>query len=531
MPSENYEHLLDAQQKKEAQEAAKKGNIYDTREKAVNNVLGKFDTPRDALEYLADLGNEDFNKKNTLEAKKASSGLAGPEQTELDNANARLNANQSVGAEVMRKLNQQANERRAAYQSKDFKDLQKDLISLKTSIDAAKRDLDQAATAYSGDPDKIKPYQRAFENAQSRFQEAEDIFKLRAPAEAAAAAEDEAMEAEEAKKNRVAELKALDAKKIFEKTSELHNEWNDLDKQVSTLRGRVRRGTATREQLAEAIGRQNSVYERWKEASDVLKEKEAEERKKLDEENENTARATLSSTEIEARRVNAEKAVGSVSSDLTTAEAELATAIAGGDATEIAKAQRKRNDLAQKLGEARKTLTLEEEALKNAKNRESRRTDATREIDTMELKSWPEYDALSPEQQAQYLEVVLAHEDMAGMNFNNIDNKIKNKLHTTFKERAFYGAEFAERMMSGKISQKEFPRLSAGNKDLHNMISQRVVSSEQAKVLAEKYGTTWEKMRNWALKDYRWLMILIALIAGVAGPATTVVTAGKLMMR
>jgi len=525
--NENFEHLLTPQQQSEAKEAAKKGNTYDTREKAIANTLGKCDAPSDALDYLANLGADDKARKADLGTKVAGGGsLSGPEQTELDSIKGRLSANETVKTGVMRSFEKDADERRETYQKKDFKELQGDMAKLKVGVEAAQRQLTDARATHAGDADRIRLFENAYNRAQGKFLEAEDIYKARSPEELAKDAEDEAETAEAGANKRRESYKALPVDKLYDKTGELYKNWDDLNKLTRRISSR-----GTTEEKAEHKVKLENASGRWNEASQVLREKEVDEQKRLDEENENTARATLSSVDIEARRFAAEGGTTTKATELAKAEADLVTAIAGGNAAEIADKQRARNQKAAELSEARKTLKLEEDALKSAKDRESKDFGSTRSKDTMDIKSWNEYDALPPEGQAQYLETVLANEDMAGMDFDAIDLKIKNKLATSFKERAYYGAEFADRMMSGEISNKEFPRLAAGNKDLHHMVADRVTNSEQAKAMAEKYGTTWEKMRNWAMKDYRWLMILIALITAVAGPVTTAGMVAKLALR
>ncbi len=526
--NEDYSNFLDSQQKTAAEQAAKKGTPIDTRELAMAKVVGQFQSSNEALEYIARAGSEDVYKKSTLEAKRATTSLSPSEETVLAEADARIRAGENLASAAVRHIDDESRERVKVYSGKPFSELAQDVQNLNEELAAKKKALGDAITA-GRSPGDQRVLNDQVKGAEFRFSEAKSVYDRKLPEEKRLDEEQRQQDAVQETERRLQELEALPIDMLHERTNAIYDEWNKLNRTPPAVR-------ATRQEKAIYEAQKTALSQMWGEASDALKAKEEVERNRLDKEADDEQRATLSVASLDRRRLAADRSTIDLTSKLRDKDTDIAAARASGaDPKSLADLSRERNQLANALAESKKTLKAEEDAIKLARDREGKAAGSTASIETLDRKSWNEYGAMNPEEQARYLEQISERSDLTSLDFDDVKQKIMDPgQKTSFEERAFFASGFADKMINGGVSSKELPRIAARHPDVYRMIADRVVNSNEAKILAEKHGSKLEKLVNWAKKDYKWLMILMLLLGGAAaaiGPVTSLTGAGALLTR
>lgn len=182
MPGEDYSHLLNEQQRTAAESAARSGTAVDTRGQAIANIATRFDSEEDALSYIAGVKTSLEDRKTQLEH------IGRPtadQKAELGRLPNQIRTTQTLEPDVLRALNEERARRITGYQAEPFDSLKGKYEALRNSRSQAERALVDAQARFAHEPDKIKPFQSAFESARRRFEEADQVYQARLPQERA----------------------------------------------------------------------------------------------------------------------------------------------------------------------------------------------------------------------------------------------------------------------------------------------------------------------------------------------------------
>jgi hypothetical protein len=194
-------------------------------------------------------------------------------------------------------------------------------------------------------------------------------------------------------------------------------------------------------------------------------------------------------------------------------------------------------ELSKRANKIRETLRLDEDALKAAeeKRRQESGTGDTPTLENIERKSVGEYLSLSPQERKNYLRSVSeALPNDGRYNFAEINGRAAGGEALTIEEKAYLSNEITRRLLTKSGYEAScLPLLAAQHPEVFGLVSDKIMASKAAEAFRrENFATGWEKMLDFAKKNPQLLALLMLLIVGaVAGPTTTVIGAGKFMMR
>ncbi|GEM_PF-3616857 len=197
--------------------------------------------------------------------------------------------------------------------------------------------------------------------------------------------------------------------------------------------------------------------------------------------------------------------------------------------------------LNENLRTARTRLGQEEEALKAARDK-ARKEAGTNEIRTKEnirKMTIEEFDALSEEDGGKYLnelgKALQQKFKYDSSEFRLTQAEIAANRAVSLEKLATYVDVLGERLITkgGKgVDWKTLNLISSKYPQVEQALAQRLLASDRAKALQERYPSSWKKMMEYAGKHKGWLLIILAILAvGVIGPVTTAVGAAKFAAR
>ncbi len=530
MAGEDYSHLLDRQQRSAAEAAEKSGEAVDARGQALGNIVSKFENPHDALAYLSNSTRDISKRIGELEGSKTKGDLSTIKQNEYDLLKAQRQANASLNADVIKGIMGAAEARMQTYRTQDFASLETTVTSLQNSLASADKALADAKGKVKPDKTEIAAFAEARASAERRFNEAKQIYdsrkaeedKKKATEQAKTVADEQKTEAEKSEA-RKATFRNMDVDDLEGTVGDLKSSANRIKARLNTARA----ADPTSEETKALQKEFDQATLKYTEATDILTrkriEKEEEDRKNQDKTNEDFVRKQKTQTELEARMFNDKSDIDNLQIDIE----DLKNDLAPGNTLSPADRDKKQRELRDK--------TAQLHGLQDRYTADSSRVDELKAKTGVTDEAFRKMD--KPERAKELVKIGDEIEDIYAYNIADIERRLVTGSGKVSKEEmAAWARETADKIIHGGkkgVDMKNLYRIGGHREEVITAMMSRVTSSERINAaLKEKFPTNFDKVMDFAKKNWKWGVLLVLLgIVLAAGPVTATVFAAKQAIR
>lgn len=520
---EDYSHLLDVQQKATAEAAAQQGRAFDTRGQALANMVGRFEDPHQALQYLSEASNPLQTRKTELETRAASgTTLSAAETTELARINGQLAGTASISADVVREISQAKATRFEEYRNQGVQSLdglRGTVEGLRISAETAKNQRDAARRMYpTTDPnraEKLKPFEDAARMAEARHKEADAIYNDMNAQAAQRQAREQAKTAREQADTRREGYKEASL-------DELTSTQGTLEARLARIAKDLRNPTLSAEEKNSLRAEQKQLTTERDEVSDLVGQKQIEDageiNSELSKKAEALTRARSDRAAVEGNISNRETKIDGIRTQIKTLRDELEGT--GLSAKERSKKQGELYNLTRQLKAEEETLSLDQARLQ--------------EIETGEQAEVTKFRDMDPIARAEELKKVLQDEDLSGLSGEAIMTQLLAHQRVNKQELAAFGEYMVQEMLQGRREHLcDFQQIMRNRPELRKYFTDKITESRQFdQFVRREFPTNWQRVMDFARDHPGWLMLILAILAGtVVGPAALAGAGVNLMKR